>query len=319
MIHYRPFLNCDPPAIAEIWRSQPLSTAFIQTMTPAVLDDMVFASPFFDRHGLILAVQDGKPVGFVHAGFGPNAELTGIDHANGATALLLVSPHRDREAIAQELLSRAEQYLRERGATTLYGGATKTLAPFYFGLYGGSQLSGILASDAAGAEVFRTAGYSEATHSRIFRRDLTGFRPPVDRELMQIRRQYQLVKQTDSLPRDWWEACGFAAIDRLDFVLLPKTNGPPVAEARLWDIEPMASSWGVHAMGFVEMVVSPAANECAMATHFISEIFRQLQGCGITLVEFAVPTGDALGIEVCQKLSFEEVDQGVLFTKPAAL
>jgi GNAT superfamily N-acetyltransferase len=318
MIHYRPFLNSDPPAIAEIWRSQPPSNAIIQTMTPGVLDDLVYSRPFFDRQGLILAVQDDKPIGFVHAGFGPNAELTDLDHANGATALLLVSPHRDRETIARELLSRSEQYLRDRGATTLFGGATKTLAPFYFGLYGGSKLSGVLASDKASIDLFRDSDYAEVAHARILRRDLMGFRPPVDRELMQVRRQFQLVKQMDSLPRSWWEACEFAGIERLDFVLLPKAAGPPVAEAKLWDIEPLASSWGIHAMGFVEMLVSTTANECAVATHFVSEIFRHLQGIGTTLVEFQLGTDEVLGIEVCQRLGFEEIDQGLLFRKPVS-
>jgi GNAT superfamily N-acetyltransferase len=315
MIHYRPFLNSDPPVIAEIWRSQAPSNAIIQTMTPAVLDDLVYSKPYFDRHGLILAVQGDKPIGFVHAGFGPNADFSDLDPSNGATALLLVSPHRDREAIARELLSRSEQYLRGRGATTLFGGATSMLAPFYLGLYGGSQLSGVLASDTRSIDLFRDFDYAETAHARIFRRDLRGFRPPVDRELMQIRRQYQLVKQTESLPRSWWEACEFSSIEKLDFVLLPKAKGPPVAEARLWDIEPMASSWGVHAMGFVDMVVSTTANASAVATHFVSETFRQLQDYGITLVEFQLQTGESLGIEVCHKLGFEEIDQGILFRK----
>jgi len=317
MIHYRPFLNSDPPALAEIWRSQPPSRALIQLMTPSVLDDMVFAKPFFDRHGLIVAVEDDKPIGFVHAGFGPNAELTGIEYTRGTTALLLVSPHRDHSAIVRELLSLSEQYLQDRGATTLFGGATKTLAPFYFGLCGGSQLSGVLASAAASTDLFRQAGYAEATHARIFCCDLTGFRPPVDRELMQVRRQFQLVKQTDSLPRNWWEACEFAAIERVDFVLLPKTTGVPVAEAKFWDIEPLASSWGVHAMGLVSIEVCSKSNECAVATHFFGEIFRQFQAIGITLVEFQLQTDETLAIEVCCKLGFEEIDQGILFQKPA--
>lgn len=317
MIHYRPFLNSDPPALAEIWRSQPPSRALIQLMTPAVLDDLVFSKPFFDRHGLILAVENDKPIGFVHAGFGPNTELTGIEHTLGTTALLLVSPHHDHETISRELLSRSEQYLRDHGATTFFGGATKTLAPFYFGLCGGSQLSGVLASDAATTQLFRQARYAETTHARIFRCDLTGFRPPVDRELMQVRRQFKLVKQTDSLPQDWWEACEFAMIERQDFVLLPKAEGAPVAQAKFWDIEPLASSWGVHAMGLVSMEVSADANESAVAIHFVGEIFRHFQGFGVTIVEFQLQPDESLAIEVCHRLGFDEIDQGLLFQKPA--
>lgn len=317
MIHYRPFLNSDPPAFAEIWRNQRPSRAFVQLMTASVLDDLVFSKPYFDRHGLIVAVEGDTPIGFVHAGFGPDADLTGIDHTRGTTALLLVAPHRDHEVIRRELLVRSEQYLRDRGATTLFGGATKTLAPFYFGLCGGSQLPGVLASDAANAVLFRQAGYTETAQTRIFRLDLIGFRPPIDRELMQIRRQFSLVKQTDEVPGTWWEACEFAMIERQDFVLLPKANGPPVAEAKFWDIEPLATSWGVRAMGLLSMEVLANSNEYAVASHFFCEIFRQFQGLGITLVEFQLPPGESLAVEVCRKVGFVELDQGLLFQKPA--
>ncbi len=317
MIHFRPFLNCDPPALAEIWRSQPPSRAIVQLMTASVLDDLVFSKPFFDRHGLIVAVEGDKPIGFVHAGFGPNAELSGIEHTRGTTALLLVAPHRDHDAIRQELLARGEQYLRDRGATTLFGGATNSLAPFYFGLCGGSQLPGVLVSDAANADLFRQTGYTETEQTRIFRLDLIGFRPPVDRELMQIRRQFQLVKQTDSLPQTWWEACEFAMIERLDFVLLPKGSGPPAAEAKFWDVEPLATSWGVRAMGLLSMELSAESGECALAVHFFAEIFRQFQGLGITLVECQLQSDEVLAIEVCRKLGFDEIDRGLLFQKPA--
>ncbi|MEO8494242.1 MAG: GNAT family N-acetyltransferase [Planctomycetota bacterium] len=319
MIHYRPFLNSDPPALAEIWRGQPASRARVQMMTPAALDDMVFCKPYFDRHGLILAIEDDKPIGFAHAGFGPNAELSGIEYRQGTTALLLVSPHHDHEVIARELLSRCEQYLRDHGAATLFGGATKTLAPFYLGLCGASQLPGVLASDAANTALFRQAGYSETTHTRVFRCNLTEFRPPMDRDLMQVRRQYSLVKQADPLPQNWWEACAFAATERHDFVLLPKANGAPVAEAKFWDMQPLASSWGVHARGLVSLKVSASSSEIAIATHFVSEIFRQFQGVGVTVVEFQLHPDETLAIEVCRKLGFDEVDQGLLFQKPTTL
>ena len=217
----------------------------------------------------------------------------------------------------RELLSHSQQYLRDRGATALFGGATRKLAPFYLGLYGGSRLSGVLASDTANTDLFRQAGYTEAAHARIFRCDLISFRPPVDRELMQVRRQFQLVKQADSLPPNWWEACEFAMFERLNFVLLPKAPGAPVAEATFWDIEPLASSWGVRAMGLLSLEVSTKSNACAVAMYFIGEIFRQFQGRGTTLAEFQLRTDEALAMEACLKLGFDEIDQGLLFRKPA--
>ena len=47
-------------------------------MSVSVLERHVFSKPFFDRQGFILALQDGKLVVFVHAGFGPNEQLSDI-------------------------------------------------------------------------------------------------------------------------------------------------------------------------------------------------------------------------------------------------
>jgi hypothetical protein len=42
------------------------------------------------------------------------------------------------------------------------------------------------------------------------------------------------------------------------FQLVPKAGGQPVASATFWDMEPLASGWGVRAMGMVELEVLPA-------------------------------------------------------------
>lgn len=319
MIVYRPFLNSDPPAIAEIWRSQS-PEAFVQPVTAALLGDTVFAKPFFDRNGLIVAVEDDKPIGFVHAGFGPDEKRGTLDHSRGTTAMLLVMPREDRLEIGAELLARSETYLRERGASALFGGATQDLAPFYFGLYGGCRMSGVMASDMETAELFRIAGYKESAFARVMRRELAGFRAPVDRDLMQVRRQYQLVKQTETLAATWWEAASFATIERVEFVLLPKGQGRPVGVAKFWDIQPLASSWRIHAAGLVSLQVhqQSSVSTLAVASHFLSESLKQLQGFSVSLAEFHVQSDDSLLSDVCAQLSFKEVDHGLLFEKEIA-
>ena len=50
-------------------------------------------------------------------------------------------------ALADELLARSEVYLRERGAKVIYAGGIRPLNGFYLGLYGGSELPGVLVTD----------------------------------------------------------------------------------------------------------------------------------------------------------------------------
>ena len=50
----------------------------MQPMSAMLLEQFVFSKPYFDPAGLIVALRDDKPVGFVHAGFGPNDEGTAL-------------------------------------------------------------------------------------------------------------------------------------------------------------------------------------------------------------------------------------------------
>ena len=59
---------------------------------------------------------------------------------------MLRSDHRN-DPLADELLAQSEDYLRERGAKVIYAGGIRPLNAFYLGLYGGSELPGMLAGD----------------------------------------------------------------------------------------------------------------------------------------------------------------------------
>ena len=88
--HFRPFRNSDPPRLAEIWRSQPPQRGILQPVSAPMLEFAVFSKAHFDRNGLIVAERDGVPVGFAHAGFGPNEDGTGLDKSIGTTHMLMM-------------------------------------------------------------------------------------------------------------------------------------------------------------------------------------------------------------------------------------
>jgi hypothetical protein len=261
-------------------------------------------------------------VGFVHAGFGPTADYSALDPTQGVTSLLLVASHPRAPQIAGDLLSASEDYLRARGATTLHGGGTNRLGPFYYGLYGGSGLPGVLATDAGMSQVFERAGYERHAYCDVLRRELAAFRPPMDRNLLQIRRRFELAQADDPLPANWWEGCAFGHTDRLRFLLTEKSaaavGSQPAATCSFWDIEPLASSWGVHAMGLIDLNIQPEVDSTSVATFFLGEILRQLASYGTTLVEIQVPCGDSLLTDACRQLGFQTHNQGYCFRKPAA-
>ena len=147
MLTYRTFRNTDPPLLADLWQSRAGQPGLVQPVSPDLLEQLVFAKLYFDYGGLLLALDDGRPVGFAHAGFGPNLEESWFSTEAGVTCVVLVRPDCAEAEVAAGLLDRCEEYLRRRGAKVLYGGGFQPLDPFYLGLYGGSELPGVLDSD----------------------------------------------------------------------------------------------------------------------------------------------------------------------------
>src|SRR5262245_42545214 len=173
---YRSFRNGDTPQLVDIWRAQPPQRGLAQPMSLELFEQLVLAKPYFDNRGLILAFDAERAVGFAHSGFGPTEDESGIDRRFGVTSLVLLRPNHQSLDIGRELLARSEQYLRASGSQVLYAGGIRPLDPFYRGLYGGSELPGVLATDSFSNELYRTSGYGEIDRVAILERELAAFR-----------------------------------------------------------------------------------------------------------------------------------------------
>jgi hypothetical protein len=316
MIEYRPFRNTDPPALCEIWRNQTPLRALFQPMTTVVLEDTALSKPFFDRTGLIVATEDQRPVGFVHAGFGSTADGSRLDTAVGATCMLMVAHHSQRTEIAEHLLQRSEAYLAAHGTLTCYGGGMACIAPFYNGLYGGCTVPGIVESDVQLVALYRAAGYQEHARRLILQRSLAGFRPVVDRQQIQYRRGHDIEVVADPQPRSWWEACLTAHMDHTAYRMRPRNGGPSLGTAVFWNMEPLASSWGVHARGLWQLDIPAGPEQESLAIFLLGESLRLAAQDGATLIEAQVPASDAALKQVLVgKLGFQVIEEAIVFRK----
>jgi ribosomal protein S18 acetylase RimI-like enzyme len=286
----------------------------MQPMSTAVFERFVVSKPTFDPPGLIVAAEDDRLIGFAHAGFGPSDNGSTLSTERGVTSLVMLRPDAD-EAIAGELLARTERYLTRRGAKTLYGGGRYPLSPFYLGLYGGSEMSGVLDSDPQSKAIFESAGYRAARRSLVFSRDLAGFRPLVDRQQIQIRRTTRLETTVDPPAKTWWDAVMFEPFERTKWALVEREGGPPLASVYFWNLETMIGTWGVRAVGIVDLEVSSQQRRRGLATNLLGEAFRQLHGQGITLAEAHVPEENLAGLAIFGALGFSQVDASTLYCK----
>lgn len=315
MIQHRPFRNCDPPAIARIWCSQPNVRGVFAPMTPAVLETVVLSKPYFDRNGLIVAVEDDQPVGFVHAGFQSNAAGSALDTSVGATCMLMVASRPDRERIAADLLAASERYLQHRGAAVWYGGGSESVAPFYLGLYGGAALPGILADDRALCELFRSAGYVEQCRRLVLQCSLVGFRPVMDRQQLQIRRTCVVEPTREPWPLTWWDACSAGVSDFFQFAVRARSSAVHLGRACFWNMEPLASSWGAHARGLKALDISPAENRVDLTTFLLGESLAQMAAEGGTLAEVHAAPHDTELVPILHRLGFRPTQEGIVFCK----
>src|ERR671938_100354 len=72
VVHYRTFRNTDPPGLVDVWNACFTGRGAAYVHGPGVLEYFLFAKPYFDPDGLIVALEGSEVVGFAHAGFGPN-------------------------------------------------------------------------------------------------------------------------------------------------------------------------------------------------------------------------------------------------------
>ena len=315
MLQFRAFRNTDPPRLTEIWRSRAGDPALLQPVSVDLFEQLVFGKLHFDYAGLILAFEEGRPVGFGHASFGPDAAGQRVSTETGVICMIVVRPDCDEAAVAAGLLDRCEAYLRQRGARVLYGGGVPAVSPFYAGLYGGCELPGVLESDRVSRTLYPARGYAAVDRTLLFQLDLGGFRVPVDRRQLQCRRSLLVQVSTDPRAKNRWEALTTGDFDSTGFELVPRGGGRRLAYATV-----RATEWGNvsrsgRIAGLVDLFVEPASRRQGLATHLVGELARILSGQGVAFLETqSLQRNDTL-VAFCRKLGFQQIAEGIVYRK----
>jgi GNAT superfamily N-acetyltransferase len=315
LLRFRPYRNTDPPHLVALWRCQSPSRGLIQPMTAALFEEQVLGKPYFDRLGLLVATVDDRPVGMVHAGFGPSATAGELNRAVGAISLVMVEPREDGDAIADELVRLGEQYLVLNGAKTVYAGGVDRRGPFYLGLYGGSALPGVPTGDDFALRMFQRHGYVATAPTTLLERDLASLRPVVDRIQIQLRRKATVEAIFDPPPKGWWEACTIGSFSTIGYVIRRRDGGSDPGSVLYWSMDPLSASRHARMMGMVDLRIETAARRQGWAKYLLSESLRHLAGQGVAAVQAQVMPDEQEAAELLVRLGFQQVGAGVVLKK----
>lgn len=315
VIAYRRFRNTDPPALVAIWNECFTGRGAYPLKAAGQLERWLFAKLYFNPEGLIVAHDDGKPVAFVHAGFGPNQSRTGLDQTQGVICMLAVLPQYRHQGVGTELLDRAEKWLRRNGARSIFAGPAKPLDPFYFGLYGGSGLPGFLTSDQGSAPFFECSGYRvHATHL-VFQRRLEGPIPMNDPRFPAVKRRYDFQTVPRTPPGDWWQECSLGSLEPMEFRLEDRYTRATVAKVSLWDMDGFSHRWNAASAGLLDVQVRPELHRQGLGRYLVLMVMRVLQEQYFGIFEAQAPERNQPAVGLLRGLGFEQVDVGRVFRR----
>jgi ribosomal protein S18 acetylase RimI-like enzyme len=315
VIRYRTFRNADPPGLLQAWHSAFAGRGAAQPSGSMMLEYFLFAKPYFDPAGLVLAEADGQVVGFALSGFGPGPGGRGLDHAEGVVCLLGVVPSHRRQGVGARLLARSEEYLRLRGARTLCAGGLGWRSPFGFGLCGGSQPAGVLASDVTLPPFLERFGYRAEGGLSVLHVSLDEPPDVADGRFMALR-QRAAVRGGPWRHLSWWQECVLGPLELMELVLEDRDAGRPVARAVVWEMtDTFSPRWGEHAVGLVEVEVPPDLRRQGLSKFLLFQLLRHYHEQFFTLIEVQVPDGNEAALGMARGLGFRQVDAGRRFVK----
>jgi ribosomal protein S18 acetylase RimI-like enzyme len=316
--HFRSFRNADPPALAALWNRWIPEVAVARPLTVHEFDAHVVGSPVFEADGLIVAERDGKLVGYIHAGFGPEerGRPLRLSYEIGAVGMLVADP--GDPGLEDDLLAEAERYLRRRGATVVYAGGQYPLNPYYWGVYGGSEWAGILGVHDSFHRAVIRRGFEPVSSTVLLEADLS--RPESrDPRGFLIRRQTRLEVTEDVLPPSWWEELAIGDFRPTSHRLLSKTDDAELARATTWDMTWFGRGDGRARIGLTAMEVRGDLRRKGYGRHLVNEILRQARSQATAVVAIQTRSTNTAALALYQSLGFDPVETATLYRLPGGL
>ncbi len=236
-------------------------------------------------------------------------------NATGVICSLCFSDRSDLSP-ATELLNSVEQSQARQGARRVLVGV---YADQRFGLAGLSPIGigiGVPAHDFRTTSVLGQRGYSG---QRMFQRmnvSVSGYRPPISREAMQLRRMTEVSRVEYTHPNER-SAAAMSHLD-VDMHCLVDRSGQVLARVKLWLSDAEAEVMN-PIMALLDLSTLESDQQLTSAeSYLIGIVVQSLVGRGIAVVETVVESDRQTLLDQLKSLQFVAGDSGILWSKAVA-
>jgi len=318
MSNIRLFKNADLPALVSVWIGHWAAAGPPPPVSLAMIEQTLLAKTFFDASSLLVAQHEGEVAGWCHY-FPENQQLP----ANDASATVTDSGAGERAAvlgaicfsndagskICDELLAAAERAVQAAGFTSLQIGPLRDRTYGYSGLAPIGHGLGVPVNDTRTSSLLSRSGYRRSKAVERLRLSTSQYRPPVNREALQLRRTTR-IETTPFIPATAIAASTMAHFDIEHHCLYEHRTGTLQAQIELWTSDPEA-----QVMDCAESILDlgPLHDHGELSPHeffLITSIAQSLANRRVFAIETCVDSDKKTLLDQLHAMNFETQQQG---------
>jgi GNAT superfamily N-acetyltransferase len=235
------------------------------------------------------------------------------DPTQGAICMLAVHPEFRKQGIGTQLLEAGRAYLRRGGATKIVFGPRGPFSPFYWGMYGGCDLPGVLRSDTLIHPFLLKRGFVPGDTTLVLNTCLDLPSTISDPKFFNIRRQFRMEMGPRPITRRTYQEWIQTPLESMEFDLYENSTGRVVAHASVWDMDLYGWRWRQPSMGLVDFWVRDELQNEKLDKFLLSEILHYLQDQFYSLVETQLQSDNSALFKSLAEVGFHQVDEGLVY------
>ncbi|TVP95753.1 MAG: hypothetical protein EA381_18280 [Planctomycetaceae bacterium] len=308
MLAIRPFCNSDVPRLAMLWVIHHAAFRSAPAVTATIWEQAIASRHFFLPERLLVATWDNLPVAWCH--WFPDPRRT------ACLTAFCFDTSTQGEMAAVQLLAATQQRVVTAGMTTLVAGINPESRWGYQGLDPVGQGIGIDVADDRTNLLLEEAGFEELQRIDKWEVNTSDFRPPVNREALQLRRGTR-IEQTAVTKMSPQESAAMFHLDIRRYLLIAPGGGVPLATSDLWLSDPDVHVMTTHQaiLGDIEGLAEDLPAREPAIRYLIASLVPMLASRHVLTLHRSVPSDNHDEASRMAALKFRRTAVGRLLRK----